>query len=196
MIIPNIRFPFFMVLLFSSIMIFISENRLHAQESVDFKHHEFRIGAAGKPFLPSMAFGGYHDEKIKYEDGGSIGREHYTPVLSFSYEFYFKKWFSLAGTTGVCAAWRQEKKTSESPWTENRGGHLLLSVMPRFTYFNRSNVRLYSGLSVGFMIGSWFFPSVELVPFGVSFGSNVFGFAELGVGTDYNGANFGIGYRF
>lgn len=173
-----------------------SERSLCAQESVSFKHNEFRIGAAGKPFLPSMAFGGYYDEKIKYEDGGVIGREHYTPVLSVSYEFYFKKWFSLAGTTGICAVWRQEKKTGRSPWTENRGGHLLFSVMPRFTYLNRSNVRLYSGISVGFMIGDWFFPSAELVPFGVSFGSNVFGFAELGVGTDYNGVNFGIGYRF
>ena len=196
MIIPNIRFPFFLVLLFSGIMIFLSENRLCAQKSVDFKHHEFRIGSAGKPFLPSMAFGGYYDEKIKYEDGGAMGREHFTPVLSFSYEFYFKKWFSLAGTTGICAVWRQEKKTSTSPWTENRGGHVLFSVMPRFTYLNRPSVRLYSGISVGFMIGDWFFPSAELVPFGVSFGSSVFGFAELGVGTDYNGVNFGIGYRF
>lgn len=186
----------FVVLLLAVVVAVSSGERLYAQESDSFKRSEFRIGAAGKPFLPSMAFGGYYDEKIKYEDGGAIGREHYTPVLSFSYEFYFKKWFSLAGTTGICAVWRQEKKTSKSPWTENRGGHLLFSVMPRFTYFNRSNVRLYSGISVGFMIGDWFFPSAELVPFGVSFGSNVFGFAELGVGTDYNGVNFGIGYRF
>lgn len=186
---------FGLIAISSLLMTFVGENRLHAQESADFKLHEIRIGVAVKPFLPAAAFDSGRDAQIK-SDGGAVSRDHYTPVLSLSYEYHFRKWFSLASTAGVCSVWRMEKNDSEAPWKEKRGGHFLLSMMPRFTYFDRGNVRLYSGLSVGFMMGNIFSPSAELIPFGVSFGSAVFGFVELGFGTDYNGANFGVGYRF
>ncbi len=167
-----------------------------AQERVakNFPRNEFRAGVAWCPFVSSWGF--FTNENVRIsQDGGAYTDNCKIPYFSVSYEYYFKKWFSLSGVVGTSATYRQVKMNSEAQWEREVTGTLAFIVMPRFTFFSRDWVRLYAALSLGVYLPH-LCPSAQIVPLGVSFGSKFFGFAEIGAGTDYLGGNFGVGYRF
>lgn len=181
-----------------TILLALSFASAFAQEGVvtqEFKRHEFRLGAAGYPAWSSYAF--WLDAEISREQKGwELGSSHRLALVSFTYEYYFKKWFSLQKSLALCGEWERAKAPGTDDWFTDIGLNLVSTTMARFTYINRPKLRLYSGISLGIIVFSCLLPTAELVPIGVSFGTKFFGFAEVGVGTDYNGCNFGIGYRF
>ena len=174
-----------------------SERSLYAQEeSVDFKHHEFRLGAAWRPFFADLTLGTNKDI-MDEQEGWKFGTIYTMPLLSFSYEYYFKKWFSLSCNTSVGVLFRAayQEGSGNDPIIET-GTATSLTVNARFTYFNSKWVRLYSGLGIGAAYLGGFAPTFEVVPFGLTVGKKFFFFAEGGIGSEYVGANAGIGYRF
>lgn len=78
------------------------------------------------------------------------------------------------------------------------------TVMPsaRFKYMNHPKCTLYgsaqAGLALYLINGGKPQPifSFQINPIGVTFGSKLYGYAELGIGTQWFGGHLGIGYRF
>ena len=174
-----------------------SERSLYAQESVDFKHHEFRLGAAWRPFLADLTLGGGDHDRMMEGEGWKFGTIYTMPLLSFSYEYYFKKWFSLSCNTSVGVLFRAayQEGSGNDPIIET-GTASSITINTRFTYLNSKWVRLYSSLGIGAAYVGGFAPTFEVVPFGLTVGRKFFFFAEGGIGMEYVGANAGIGYRF
>ena len=92
-----------------------------------------------------------------------------------------------------------------------RGMHSMgvVAIMPcvRFNYMTKPKCTLYGEAQAG--VASYFFDehcnggsdldvvfSFQVTPIGVTFGSKVFGFAEVGAGWQWIGGQLGIGYRF
>lgn len=163
---------------------------------VEFNHHEFRLGAAWRPFLADLTLGTNMDI-MDEQKGWKFGTIYTMPLLSFSYEYYFKKWFSLSCNTSVGVLFRAayQEGSGNDPIIEN-GVATSLTVNARFTYLNSKWVRLYSSLGIGAAYVGGFAPTFEVVPFGLTVGRKFFFFAEGGIGMEYWGANAGIGYRF
>ena len=69
--------------------------------------------------------------------------------------------------------------------------------MAQFTFLNKEDVRLYAAAGLGLtLFDGTIIPAAQFTFFGISFGKKVFGFAELGNGTEYLLVHGGIGYRF
>ena len=118
-------------------------------------------------------------------------------LAPFSYEYYFKKWFSLSCNTSVGVLFRAayQEGSGNDPIIET-GTASSITINTRFTYLNSKWVRLYSSLGIGAAYVGGFAPTFEVVPFGLTVGRKFFFFAEGGIGMEYWGANAGIGYRF
>lgn len=163
---------------------------------IGFNHHEFRLGAAWRPFLSDLALGGGDHDIMMEGEGWKYGTMYTMPLLSFSYEYYFKKWFSLSCNTSVGVLFRAAYQEGEDKPILSSGSATSLTVNARFTYLNSKWVRLYSSLGIGAAYVGGFAPTFEVVPFGLTVGRKFFFFAEGGIGMEYWGANAGIGYRF
>lgn len=77
----------------------------------------------------------------------------------------------------------------------------VLSVMPQFrlNYLPRKNFCLYGTAAIGalyFFDDNKVYPGFQINPFGMEFGKNVFGYFEIGVGSNYFGVRTGLGFRF
>lgn len=132
----------------------------------------------------------------------------YTPAISASYLYRVVKWFSVGGSISFAGSYQQkyDKITDEKLGNVN---HNLLTFMPylRFSWFNRENVTLYSGIGYGmtfvFIKNTYqpekpkfdFTTSGQFTAIGVTAGRKWFGYAELGFG--YRGIiSAGFGYKF
>lgn len=80
----------------------------------------------------------------------------------------------------------------------------MYAIMPNVTmnYLTRENVTLYGKLEAGIGVINFecsdpsLFFAAQASPIGVTFGHSVYGFAELSVGTLYQGGKIGFGFRF
>ena len=118
-------------------------------------------------------------------------------AYSFSYAYHTRRWFEVGATVTYAFTTQQRRYVEDDSLIENMNGHALSAMATfRFNYFYRENVSLYSAVSVGFAGGTGLaLPWMDATLFGCTFGKNVFGFAELGLGLGGWG-RVGIGYRF
>ncbi len=183
-----------------------------AQDAASHERFEIRLGVSGYPIISvrnnPMGFpssGHYHyimdvqndfaiDELYKDRDGnyytfGNIGAE---------FTWNIKRWLAVCAGLYVTPFWTSVYDIRTHARKGNRSDASFSSLaMVRFNYFSRPAVRLYSAIGTGIYADSEIAKlQFQAVPFGVSFGKRVFGFAELGVGTLYIGGNIGVGYRF
>ena len=83
---------------------------------------------------------------------------------------------------------------------------LVLAAMPtaHFKYMSRPKCTLYGEAQFGAAYYEFnhsgdpsdLIISFQAIPLGVTFGRDLYGFAEVGVGTQWMGGHIGIGYRF
>lgn len=112
------------------------------------------------------------------------------------------KWLTIKGTLGLACF----SHANYSPFSEGvaaRGRGAVLTALPeiQINYVNTRWVRMYLGGGLG--LGAYMGYGGEAVRIegqfdivGIEIGKKVFGFYELGIGTLYMGAKFGLGYRF
>ncbi len=144
--------------------------------------------------------------------GNYIGSKKATGLISVDYNIQFKRWFAL----GVQANAFAISNTEISSITEkavSKYTDYFISALPyaRFTYLNRKYVKLYSSIGVGLGFYhdakpidtdytseriNYMRPCGQFVPIGIMVGNKVYGMAELGTGTEYNGFRIGVGFRF
>lgn len=175
--------------------------------------YEVRIGVSGYPVTsllttPQVSFFKIidpflSDDKVSDMYKESLGDLVSTGNISAEFDFIFKRWLTFSfGVYGEGLSRATYDGMSGARLGVARGCTVTILPMARFTYLSRDWVKLYSGAGVGMvfsgMQGGAFhcIPTFQTVPFGVSFGHRVFGFAEMGLGLTYCGMNAGIGYRF
>ena len=120
-----------------------------------------------------------------------------------------EKWLSLAVLGGIHDVHPGSSEPTYSPEESKPGSEsgivCNLMLMGYINWYTGQKFKVYSGVGYGTMAGyvrsvaaGWTKPShgLQFVPVGVSFGSRVFGFAELGMGWAYFPARVGVGYRF
>lgn len=183
------------------------EQREETQKATE-KKFEVRLGISGYPLMPALE----HklgrtpkiysyipekpelDELYKDRDGA-----HYTAGnIGAEFAWNAKRWLAVCGGVYVTPFWADmyDGKTQTRIGRKSGAGFSALASV-RFNYFNRPYVHLYSAVGAGFYADKETFSfQIQTVPFGVSFGGRVFGFAELGIGTLTMGGNIGIGYKF
>lgn len=188
----------------------------HKEKSFEY---EVRIGVAS---YQGALFGrhdryqdnSYNNSSISDIYADYYGKEYSTGAFTAEFAFIVKKWLTVSMNLAYNQQWRylfSNKGTTQTKIGIDKFYHLGLIPEARFTYLNRPNIRLYSGvgLGIGYELkkgnnnGNVIFsgdtelsPVVSVIPFGLSFGRTIFGFAELQVGTFMSGTRVGIGYRF
>ncbi len=161
-----------------------------------------------------------HDETRDMVSSGNTGLDHIygnylarksSGLMSADFNIQFKRWFALGLQLNAVVMPGREY----SPITENVVGKYTdfeISFLPyaRFTYLNRELVKLYSSIGLGLRMdhdeapsenvyndpGNYWMPCLQFVPVGVTVGKKVYGLFELGMGSEYMGCRFGVGYRF
>ncbi len=167
-------------------------------------------------YTPALAissledYGFYVNGGLDHIYGNYISRSVTSGLMSADFNIQFKRWFALGVQFNAVVI----TNTENSGITDKVIGKFTdysMSLLPyaRFTYMNSEMVKLYS--SVGLGIGIYhnvnpsgyetrsseeIWPCFQLVPFGITVGKRVYGLAEIGLGTEYMGYRFGIGYRF
>ncbi len=124
-----------------------------------------------------------------------------------SYDYRFKKWFDLGATVSYYGEYSD--LYSSDGWSPVRRDRThYISVMPvvRFTWLNKNWVRMYSSFGLGATIehGRRYYDdrpyrdvlvALQFTPIGISVGRSLFGFAEIGVGSQ-GVLMMGVGYKF
>lgn len=181
-------------------------------ENEDIPEFEIRVGVSGFPLLPSSEnkFGGgsifnkyvtYNDYSLDELYSNRSGARYTTGNIGAEFTYNIKKWLAICGGMYVSPFWMSTfDGYSHQRISTSASASLSGLVMVRFNYFNRPLVKLYSSVGIGVMADFSYYPVVAMhiqtVPFGISVGGRVFGFAELGLGSLYLGGNIGVGYKF
>lgn len=173
---------------------------------------EVRLGISGYPLMPALenSLGrtpvllGYY--KYIYSEAPSIDElyqdrdgAHYTAGnIGAEFAWNAKRWLAVCASAYVTPFWADMYDGQTHARKGRKAGASFSGLVSvRFNYFNRPNVRLYSAVGTGFYLDKEATNfQFQVVPFGVSFGGRVFGFAELGIGSLFLGGNIGIGYKF
>lgn len=163
----------------------------------------------GERFDEGSVIGSLSFDVVPYRrDMNSIYKDYHGDILStgsFSGEFNWNcsRIVNMSGIFAMCPMW----SASYDGVTGARAGTdfgMAIIMMPNFRlmYCNTPSVRAYSSLGMGFGLYPGFRESpaahaeIEFAPFGIEIGRKWFGFAELGVGTIYQGIRLGAGYQF
>lgn len=168
-----------------------------AQEFVP--QHEVRLSAG---WIPSLI--GYVDYDLNYNLLEHKGATYVSGAWTLSYSCRIKKWFEVGGALSYYGYYTSTFSNFDNSKLYGYNLHYI-SVMPtfRFSWLNRPFVRLYSTIGLGVMVEAerWLhrstnlYLSAQFTPVGIAVGKSLFGFAELGFGTQ-GMALVGIGYRF
>lgn len=188
------------------------------KEPSDFRY-ELRIGWGGIPLMDSeMVFNGffsfvdydmnfYQPSTMESIYRGYRGPGYMTGIISAEMDINFKRWFALTIGIGFNGMYQTvyDSVTGQKSGC-NRG--VAVSVLPeaRFNWLNRNLVRMYSAAGLGIVIGGkrnmdygnseyFLYPAFQLTPVGISVGRKVYGFVELGLGTQFMGGMAGVGIR-
>lgn len=173
--------------------------------------YEVRIGWGGFPIQDLEIYGDgilrdikpfYDPVDLDHIYGTGTGKLYGTGIISAEFSIHFKKWFSLAIEAGINGMWRNRFDKYDGTIIDKMHG-ISVSVIPhaRFYWFNRKNIRLYSGIGIGMSLGAFdgksgIYLTGQISPIGITAGQKVFFFAEQSSGTAYFGGKFGVGYRF
>lgn len=130
--------------------------------------------------------------------GETRGEVGYVPLFSISKNRYYNKFFSLKTRVSVSWLYRSIYKGVDSHFERLETQMYIHTLeMAQFNVLNKDKVKIYASVGTGLALYSFLIlPTVQLVPFGITFGKKMFGFCELGIGTEYMGLHGGIGYRF
>ena len=190
-----------------------------AEETASPKHHlELSISDGTSIIRNELQTGGsstlYHQTLSECQNGGYKGHNLNLFPINVGYYYQALPWLQVGGEF---SAYTNALINAYDPITSSRiinytNTSLYLTAGLRFTYYQTNFVQLYSCLSLGVRMNieskkatlpyDSFAPSIgnvgvafQATAFGVRFGKQVYGFAELGCG--YKGIlNVGIGTRF
>lgn len=126
------------------------------------------------------------------------GDKYCTGIISASFDFIFKRWFTLSTGLGICNVFysKYNSNTGEKIKTEHHLGYDVMAHA-KFTWCTTEWVRTYSSIGIGcYFAEETIFPLLQVAPVGVEVGKQVFGFVDLSVGLSHIGGTIGVGYRF
>lgn len=174
------------------------------------------FGISGTPMVAGNYFTRNLD-RTSYQDGDNyyVSTSNYNGIVRSTGTFLagidikFNRVIAVSVDLGLNAMWLDPSTALSDVGT---GVALYLIPKAKLYYMDRSVVRMYGyvGAGIGKYINypglqsgvgvDYYDGSVKLegqfVPFGIEFGKKFFGFAELGFGTIFLGAQLGFGYRF
>lgn len=120
--------------------------------------------------------------------------EWFCGAWAIDYAYQVKRWLRVGGTANY------------EYWYGNYNTHdVSLMVKVDFTYINKENIRLYSGIATGIgmhleqnnsgAVAGMYIPAVALTPIGLNFGGErVYGLVETNIGAS-SFVRVGVGFR-
>lgn len=171
------------------------------------QQHELRLTAGAYPLLTNLdRWSTCTDADFSF-DRPHRGAVYTSGAWSLSYDYRFKKWFDLGATVSYYGEYTD--LYSSDGWSPVRRDRThYISVMPvvGFTWLNKNWVRMYSSFGLGATIehGRRYYDdrpyrdvlvALQFTPIGISVGRSLFGFAEIGVGSQ-GVLMMGVGYKF
>lgn len=187
-------------------LLLICHANVFGQAFHDEPRHDFKVGIGAFPLL----FGGIDGNYGLYDDAtwkmvdlldrDCRGDLRTTGCIFGSYSYRLLKWLKLGASVSYLHFWRDYASGDES------STYIFAMPFVEFAWLNRKYFRMYSALGVGVDFvkvkdsgisknDSYSEAGVQLTYLGMSVGSKLFGFAELGVGNR-GLVSAGIGYRF
>ena len=207
------------VIIITLVLCALCSIEVYAEETASSKHHiELSVSDGMSVDRNELQTGEsstlYHQTLLDLQNGGYKGSNLNLFPINVGYYYQVLPWLQVGGEF---SAYANSLINLYDPISSTRvvnytNTSLYLTAGLRFTYYQTNLVQLYSGLSLGVRMnveskkstlpyGS-FAPFIndvgvafQATAFGVRFGKQVYGFAELGCG--YKGIlNVGIGTRF
>ena len=192
----------------------------NAENSTSPKHYIELSVSDGSPLLNDQLRVGDCSPLRAYtqyelcDSGKYTGRRGGIFPINLGYYYQVLPWLQVGGEFSVSTPYIMNLYdiVSNEKVTNYTNVAMHFTAGARFTYFQTDFVQLYSGLTIGFRMSvesrestipyTSFAPAIDnygvafqATAFGVRFGKQVYGFAELGCG--YKGIfNLGIGTRF
>ncbi len=182
----------------------------------ELKRHEFSTGIAGHStqalfgrdfkYLSRNGLGGWTESLTNsYFYSSTYETGYVTPFLSANYLYNINKHWAIGAFFSHESATRSfyENATNQQVSKEVLN-YLTPMFQVRAAWLNRPYVRMYTSCALGVTVipktkyaaGTEVLPGFQFNPVGISAGKKLFGFAEIGIGTNYFGGTCGIGYRF
>lgn len=182
--------------------------------------HELRFGAGAYGVgYTILGYTGCYDDAPMFRGGYSLQNfefskiyadaEYYTGVYSLNYSYRFNRTVSFGAVLSCAGVTQRYRSIADDSQAGGYNRHFV-SVMPllRLYWLNSRYVCLYSSVGLGVTVERnvekfgnrrWVHSGIlfagQLSPLGITVGKRLYGFAELGVGTQ--GVIIGgIGYRF
>ncbi len=173
-----------------------------SSRTFELRRHEIAVGGS---FIPGHYV--YEFDRI-----GDECSQTYDNAWWISYTYNFTNVFALQ----VSLTYDGYKYKSE-PWETGYSGsgheyYITPMVTARFSWLNRPIVRLYSSAGVGLITDSYTWTDNtgkkhkfeyggcgfgwQVTAIGIHIGKKLYGYAEVGLGTNYAFGCAGIGYRF
>lgn len=188
-------------------------------KKTEIPDYEVRVGWGGYPIADAVFFYGgplfaagdfapHYPSSLEDIYRDYRGPAYMTGIISAEFDFNFKRWFALTLGLGFNGIYQNTyDPVTDRKTGQNSGVSVTFLPEARFNWVNRRLVRMYSAVGLGLSVGSLYerdygrsdtmiYPVFQITPVGISVGRGVYGFAELGVGTQYIGGAAGVGIRF
>lgn len=179
------------------------------------RNHEIALSGAfapgqyslGYPYVQdrrcNFAHSGFSDGHINglYESSKFYTKQFISGTWSVQYVYNFTKVIALRVSLSYEGGWTKNYSRQTDAVLSCVSNHFLTPMAGlRVSWLNRGLVRMYSGIDFGVCINFKKITDVnlagQLTAVGLSLGTQIFGFAELGIGSVYMGGCIGVGYRF
>ena len=177
----------------------------YPQTEVSFSY-SFYPRLAAEDFL-NAHYSAIAGSSSPYSSGYQGNQVHCVGLLTGEVAFKIRKWFTVGVQLAGANFWADPAQGG------GRISATAIYLLPnvRFTYVRSDVFKMYSGIGLGLGVLSGFSadksafagigsadiePAIQAVPVGIQFGRNIYGIAEVSVGTMNVGLRTGIGYRF
>lgn len=188
------------IFIFFGVLIGIVSYKTQPVAAQDFtRQHDVSLSVG---LLPSPTY--YTSYDYAFLPSTHRGAIYTCGAWSAAYGYNFKNWLQVGGAVTYYGEFGSVHSNFDDSKVRNES-YNLVAVTPtvRFSWLNRKWVRLYStvGLGYGVIVEKSYSTctthilSYQLTPVGINVGKSLYGFAELGIGTQ-GVAKVGIGYRF
>lgn len=195
-----------------------ADARNREREQFELRKHEFSLSGAffpgryafGYPVDQDYGYGtsGFWDvapvDRVEniYQNADVYCKEFVTDTWTFGYACNFSRILAVTTSLSYEGGWMNHYDRKDDRLLSRSINHFITAMVGlRVSWLNRKVVRMYSSAALGVTVslvsprdGSHI--SGQFTPFGISFGGNLFGFVEAGLGVAYMGGCAGIGYRF
>lgn len=188
----------------------------------DFSFRRYEISVGGGVYPGRAAFGyntysGYLFYPVGigniYEASRYYEKERTSGSWTAAFTFNFTKVMALGASLSYEGGWSGLYRRSDGTKVTGCADNYISPLLTlRVSWLNRPLVRMYSSVGGGVAVNltreatleegkrlpveSDVTFSFQVTPIGISVGRKLFGFAEAGIGHQYVGGFFGIGYRF